>query len=272
MDDDDEMLINTKMISTKATTTKHLNNNDAFHLNQNGLATSVAASMKLNRTVNPMSVQSNHQLTANGNILFTNDNNINHNNAMDGFQRLTFTTVAKHQQQQHHHHHHHQQHQQQNAQHTSHILTNSIPIEMECYETDTMDGSLVKDEPLSPDSSCPPSPNASIASSSASIVDGHTLIVTQQPQQLHGSDSNGQTQFGTINVNLANVAAYTNADLVFEHNAKVMILNLYRMAEKHNNLQNINAFRLVGSFFEYRMVHCNYHQPPKVCLKINKSF
>lgn len=220
MDDDDEMLINTKMISTKATTTKHLNNNEALHLNQNGFTTSAATSMKLSKTVNPMSVQSNHQLTTNGNILLTNGNNIKHNNPMDGFQRLTFTTVAKHQQQQQHHH---QQQHQPNARQTSHILSNSIPMEMECYETDTMDSSLIKDEPLSPDSSCPPSPNASIASSSASIVDGgHTLIVTQQSQQIHGSDSNGQTQFGTINVNLANVAAYTNADLVFEHNAKVL--------------------------------------------------
>lgn len=47
-----------------------------------------------------------------------------------------------------------------------------------------IDDSNVKDEPLSPDSSCPPSPN-------------------------NGAFS--------MNVNLSNMAAYTNTNLVFEH-------------------------------------------------------
>lgn len=50
-----------------------------------------------------------------------------------------------------------------------------------------VDDSNVKDEPLSPSSSCPPSPSSSSAS------------------------------YGGGNVSLANVAAYTNTDLVFEH-------------------------------------------------------
>lgn len=51
-----------------------------------------------------------------------------------------------------------------------------------------IDDSTVKEEPMSPDSSCPSSPNT--------------------PSPPH---------YG-INVNLANVATFTNADLVFEHN------------------------------------------------------
>lgn len=52
-----------------------------------------------------------------------------------------------------------------------------------------VDDSNVKDEPLSPGSSCPPSPTS--------------------------------TNYG-INVNLANMAAYTNTDLVFEHKVSLI--------------------------------------------------
>lgn len=52
-----------------------------------------------------------------------------------------------------------------------------------------IDDSTVKEEPLSPGSSCPSSPN------------------TPPPPPHYG-----------INVNLANVATFTNTDLVFEHN------------------------------------------------------
>lgn len=54
-----------------------------------------------------------------------------------------------------------------------------------------VDDSNVKDEPLSPGSSCPPSPSSS-------------------------------TNFG-VNVNLSNMAAYTNTDLVFEHKVSKIV-------------------------------------------------
>lgn len=57
-----------------------------------------------------------------------------------------------------------------------------------------VDDSNVKDEPLSPGSSCPPSPTS--------------------------------TNYG-INVNLANMAAYTNTDLVFEHKVSGLIKWIY---------------------------------------------
>lgn len=107
------------------------------------------------------------------------------------------------------------------------ILSNSrtIPnaVTINCFETESMDTSTVKEEPLSPDSSCPPSPNASSLSSASSTMGGlmadnnHTLIVAQQQPSLNQAT----TQFNAINVNLANVATYTNSDLVFEHNNKV---------------------------------------------------
>lgn len=57
------------------------------------------------------------------------------------------------------------------------VISNSSDIDI--------DDTNIKEEPLSPDSSCPSSPNA--------------------------------TNFSTINVNLANMAAFTNTDLVLEH-------------------------------------------------------
>lgn len=53
-----------------------------------------------------------------------------------------------------------------------------------------IDDSNVKDEPLSPDSSCPPSPNNGV--------------------------------FSSMNVNLSNMAAYTNTNLVFEHKVSLV--------------------------------------------------
>lgn len=85
----------------------------------------------------------------------------------------------------------------------------SAPIS--CYD-DSIDNGLVKEEPMSPNSSCPPSPNTTGVIGST----GHTIIVTQ-PQPT------ATTPYNTINMNLSNVATYASADLFFEHN-KVRIL------------------------------------------------
>lgn len=87
-------------------------------------------------------------------------------------------------------------------------IANTIAIE--CFEPDSVDSSTVKEEPLSPDSSCPASP----ISSTTSILDGASHIIVPQPT--HPNDAT--SQFGTINLNLANVATYANTDLVFEQN------------------------------------------------------
>jgi len=60
-----------------------------------------------------------------------------------------------------------------------------------CGSDIDVDDSTIKEEPLSPGSSCPPSPN--------------------------GVNNNNNNNNYTMNVNLANMAAYTNTDLVFEH-------------------------------------------------------
>lgn len=74
-----------------------------------------------------------------------------------------------------------------------------------CQPENDMDESNVKEEPMSPGSSCPPSPNTSAA----------TMLMSSQS----ATNSQGPPpQYGSINVNLANMAAYTNSDLVFEHN------------------------------------------------------
>lgn len=75
-------------------------------------------------------------------------------------------------------------------------------------DIDMIDDSNVKEEPLSPGSSCPPSPNTSLTSS--------------QQQQLNQQNQSAMTlppppQYGSINVSLANMAAITNTDLVLEH-------------------------------------------------------
>lgn len=197
MDEDYEM-INTNVLSTKSLAAKQMNNNDTTLLNHNTL--NAAFKCNKNPTLLPaINPQSNATNNANSFILsasngsMTNFNTINSTsiNGNEALQtRLTFTSPK---------------------------LVNARaaignPIAVDCFETDTTDGSI-KEEPLSPDSSCPPSPNAS-TSSTASILDGASHIIVTQPTQQTAATS----QFGTINVNLANVATYTNADLVFEHN------------------------------------------------------
>lgn len=207
MDEDYEM-INTNMISTKPPALKPINNNnDTTLVNHNTLNTP----QKCNK--NSMLLPANSQSTNNnGNFILTttagnvtNLNTINTINtgcinANDTLQtRLTFTTPK----------------------HMNNRTAIENTIAVECYETDTVDGSI-KEEPLSPDSSCPPSPIAS-TSSTASILDGASHIIVTQPTQ----QTNANTQFGTINVNLANVATYTNSDLVFEHNTVSCNNNIY---------------------------------------------
>lgn len=55
-----------------------------------------------------------------------------------------------------------------------------------------IDESCIKNEPMSPDSSCPGSPDA-------------------------GDSANSNNQNGTLSLTMANMAAFTNSDLVFEH-------------------------------------------------------
>ncbi|XP_058980031.1 cyclic AMP response element-binding protein A isoform X2 [Musca domestica] len=57
-----------------------------------------------------------------------------------------------------------------------------------------IDESCIKNEPMSPDSSCPGSPEASDLANSSSNTNG-----------------------GTLSLTMANMAAFTNSDLVFEH-------------------------------------------------------
>lgn len=189
MDEDYEISINSNVLSIKSPTVKHINNNDATLLNHNTLITST----KCNKNTAPMlSNISQHQTgnfllaTSNTNVTSMNTH-INTNEALQT--RLTFTSPKL-------------------------VNSRSAAMAIDCFENDTVDGSIIKEEPLSPDSSCPPSPIASTASTStANILDGAGHIIVTQP-----ANQTANTQFGTINVNLANVATYTNTDLVFEHN------------------------------------------------------
>lgn len=193
MDEDYEM-INTNMLSTKLPVAKQMNNNDTTLLNHNTLNTP----LKCNKNATFLPANSQPNSTNNPNFILSTSSNCNMANlnaSMNGndqalHTRLTFTSPK--------------------VVNTHTALGNTIAVD--CFETDTVDGSI-KEEPLSPDSSCPPSPNASI-SSTASILDGASHIIVTQPTQQNAATS----QFGTINVNLANVATYTNTDLVFEHN------------------------------------------------------
>lgn len=99
-------------------------------------------------------------------------------------------------------------------------MPNSMTID--CFEADVIDTSTVKEEPLSPVSSCPPSPNASFQSSISSsmgIVSDNTRTSIVSPQQQPTINQTAQ-QF----VNLANVAVCKNTDLGFEHNNKVSVI------------------------------------------------
>lgn len=187
MDDDFEISINSNVLSIKSPTAKqHINNNDVTLLNNNTLNN--AAKCNKNETIMPMSSQQANNpnyLMSTSNSNMNADTTVNGNDALQN--RLAFTS--------------------QKMMNSRVGVGNTIAVD--CFENDTADGSI-KEEPLSPDSSCPPSPNAS---TSSSILDGaNQIIVTQSAQQ-----NNAASQFGTINVNLGNVA-YTNADLLFEHN------------------------------------------------------
>lgn len=86
-----------------------------------------------------------------------------------------------------------------------------------CSDID-VDDSTVKEEPLSPGSSCPSSPH------------------TPPPQ------------YG-INVNLANMAAYTNTDLVFEHNKvsqQVSIPSIPIMKRKKKQSNDLSEIKWGG--------------------------
>lgn len=63
-----------------------------------------------------------------------------------------------------------------------------------------IDESCIKDEPMSPDSSCPSSPG-----------------VREECATINNTN-------GTLSLTMANMAAFTNSDLVFEHKVKVLSL------------------------------------------------
>lgn len=187
----------------KSPTVKRVNNNDSTLLSHNS---TLSAPIKCNKSqmilpasavaaVATTTATSNNHISNANFILSTSTNHMANINSITSasidptHSRLTFTSPK---------------------------LMNSRDghaIAGDCYETDTVDSLMVKEEPLSPDSSCPSSPNTS-NSSTASIFDGASHIIVTQPTQ----QTNVASQFGTINVNLANVATYTNTDLVFEHN------------------------------------------------------
>lgn len=132
-----------------------------------------------------------------------------------------------------------QQKQQQQQLQTQHIHTSAQSV---CSSSSTndnssisssdidVDDSNVKDEPLSPSSSCPPSPSSSSAS------------------------------YGGGNVNLANMAAYTNTDLVFEHKVRQFLrFNIpYRL-----NIINIDAFNSIVSTEWFIAVVARLTKPPE---------
>lgn len=203
--DDYDISINSNMLSIKSPTVKHINNNDATLLNHNTLN----APAKCNKNTITMLPTTSTSQSQNANFLLATNNtnscnisngnistHINSNEALHS--RLTFTSPKL-------------------------VNSRGAAMAIDCYESDTVDNSMIKEEPLSPDSSCPPSPIASTASTStANILDGTSHIIVTQPAN---QTANANSQFGTINVNLANVATYTNTDLVFEHN-KVSLKHL----------------------------------------------
>lgn len=71
-----------------------------------------------------------------------------------------------------------------------------------------IDESCIKNEPMSPDSSCPSSP--------AAITTDETTSVSQ--------NNSNSTQ--TLSLTMANMAAFTNSDLVFEHKVSIIIKKL----------------------------------------------
>lgn len=216
MDEDYEIAVNSNVLTFKSLpskSTKQQNNNDLIALNQNN---NNNLAFKSNREIANAIVRGNgcsssgNSHNASSIIQTTHTNTILTNGtlpteAIDFDNKIIFSTAAS----------------TTNATTTNNMATTkhglnlrativgSAPIN--CYD-DSIDNALVKEEPMSPNSSCPPSPNTSGIIGST----GHTIIVTQ-PQQT------ATTTYNTVNTNLSNAATYTNADLFFEHN-KVRIL------------------------------------------------
>lgn len=115
-----------------------------------------------------------------------------------------------------HHHNHHNNNNNNNVNNNNHSNHNSLINSLQnicnndtasissCSSDVDIDDSNIKEEPLSPDSSCPSSPNGSLS---------HCM-----------------------NMNLSNMAAFTNTDLVFEHKVCVVLLNPPAVANQHQNL------------------------------------
>lgn len=105
-----------------------------------------------------------------------------------------------------------------------------------------IDDSNVKDEPLSPDSSCPPSPNNGV--------------------------------FSSMNVNLSNMAAYTNTNLVFEHKVSFFDLLLsnhfYLFTKTFKKKKNHFVNKIKNIIIWPRMAHYNSQLLHRVFLRINK--
>lgn len=252
MDDDYEMAVNpNQMISGKSVTAKHINGNDVTLLHHNTLNASSKCNSKSAAIMLPTT--SLNTISTGGTSNFSSSSS-NSSNIMLSSGSTNFTAVAASIPASLH---------SNDALHTrlaftSPKLVNSraamgTNIAIDCYESDTVDSSIIKEEPMSPDSSCPPSPiSAASASTSANILDGTTgHIIVTQPTQHTGVSS----QFGKINVNLANVASYTNADLVFEHSKVCVNINSNRPFRGRKMLIFSNDL-FVHLFF--RTVHCNY--------------
>lgn len=204
-----------QMMSSKSLTVKHVNNNDVTLLNHNTLNAAASKCHSKSTIMLPTSISSTTSLSSCSNS--SASTTINNPNIMLSSGNTNFAAIATMPTSSLH---------TNDALHTrltytSPKLVNSrsaaieTNIAIDCFESDTVDSSIIKEEPMSPDSSCPPSPADSASTSTANILDGSGghIIVTQPAQQ-----SVATSQFGTINVNLANVATYTNTDLVFEHN------------------------------------------------------
>lgn len=254
MDDDYEMAVNpNQMMSGKSLTAKHANNNDVTLLNHNTLNAASKCNSK-STIMLPTSISSTTSHSSCSNSSTT----INNPNIMLSSGNTNFAAIASMPTSQLH---------SNDALHTrltftSPKLVNSrsaaieTNIAIDCFESDTVDSSIIKEEPMSPDSSCPPSPTESASTSTANILDGSTgHIIVTQPAQQNGASS----QFGTINVNLANVATYTNTDLVFEHN-KVSCGQRFAVIRANSELTLM--FHVLRSFSEWFVaVVASFTQP-----------
>lgn len=89
---------------------------------------------------------------------------------------------------------------------------NSNDSESSSYVSDEIDidDSTIKEEPMSPDSSCPPSPTLE-------SNNNNTRSKNKNLMKFNNNTNNN-------NLNLSQVAALTNSDLVFEHKVRRRIL------------------------------------------------